>query len=105
MTLVELKEKCEEQGFEYAYGTFKETPTPPYIVTTTADSQVFHADNVVYYLKSSIELTYTYKDKNNTEIQKIENNILGDIAWEKSEESYLPSEEVWQVTYFFEIGG
>lgn len=103
MTLEELKTRCENQGFEYAYGIHKEEVSPPYLVAITTDSQVFHADNVVYYSKSSIELTYTYKDKNNTEIQKIENNILGDIAWEKSEESYLADDQVWQITYFFEI--
>lgn len=103
MTLEELKTRCESQGFNYAYGIFKTKIAPPYLVAVTTDSQAFHADNVVYYSKCSVELTYTYKDKDNQEIQKIENSILGDIAWEKSEESYLSDEEVWQITYFFEI--
>ena len=34
---------------------------------------------------------------------KIENKILGDIAWNKTEETYLQDEKVWQVSYFFEI--
>ena len=34
---------------------------------------------------------------------KIENEILGDIAWNKTEETYLSDEDVWQVSYFFEI--
>ncbi len=105
MTLADLKERCEAQGFDYAYGTFKETPEPPYIVTTTADSQVFHADDVVFYKKNMINLNYIYKNKNQAEIDKIENTILADITWQKSDESYLPGEEVWQITYFFEIGG
>lgn len=105
MTLEDLKNRCEAQGFTYAYGVLKKPPTPPYIVTTTADSQVFHADNIVFYKKNTINLNYIYKNKNQAEINKIENTILADITWQKSDESYLPSEEVWQVTYFFEIGG
>ena len=105
MTLEDLKNRCEAQGFTYAYGVLKKPPTPPYIVTTTADSQVFHADNIVFYKKNTINLNYIYKNKNQAEIDKIENTILADITWQKSDESYLPSEEVWQVTYFFEIGG
>ena len=34
---------------------------------------------------------------------KIEDEILGDIAWNKTEETYLQDEKVWQVSYFFEI--
>ena len=105
MTLEDLKNRCEAQGFTYAYGVLKKPPTPPYIVTTTADSQVFHADNIVFYKKNTINLNYIYKNKNQAEINKIENTILADITWQKSDESYLPSEEVWQITYFFEIGG
>lgn len=105
MTLEDLKNRCEAQGFTYAYGVLKKPPTPPYIVTTTADSQVFHADNIVFYKKNTINLNYIYKNKNQAEIDKIENTILADITWQKSDESYLPSEEVWQITYFFEIGG
>lgn len=105
MTLEDLKNRCEAQGFTYAYGVLKKPPTPPYIVTTTADSQVFHADNIVFYKKNTINLNYIYKNKNQAEINKIENTILADITWQKSDENYLPSEEVWQITYFFEIGG
>ena len=103
MTLEELKTRCETQGFEYAYGIFKNPVSPPYLVAVTTDSQVFHADDIVYYSKCSVELLYTYKDKDNAEMQKVENNILGDVAWEKSEESYLSDEKIWQITYFFEI--
>ena len=64
MTLEELKIRCENQGFQYAYGAFNKD----------IDMQ-----------------------------NKIENEILGDIAWNKTEETYLSDEEIWQVSYFFEI--
>ena len=61
------------------------------------------ADNVVYHKDIPIQLDYTYIEKNLDEQEKIENEILGDIAWNKTEETYLQDEEVWQVSYFFEI--
>ena len=34
---------------------------------------------------------------------KIEDKSLGDIPWNKTDETYLSDEDVWQVSYFFEI--
>ena len=61
------------------------------------------ADNKVYYGTIPIQLDYTYIDKNIEEQEKIEKEILGDIAWNKTEETYLQDEDVWQVSYFFEL--
>ena len=61
------------------------------------------ADNKVYVKDIPIQLDYTYIDKNIEEQNKIENEILSDTAWNKSEETYLSDEKVWQVSYFFEI--
>lgn len=103
MTLQELKEKCINNGFQYAYGQFKETVEPPHLVAICTGSNNFMADNKVYKKKTPIQLDYTYLDKNLTEQNLIEDEILGDIAWNKSEETYLSDEDVWQVSYFFEI--
>lgn len=105
MTLEELKNRFENNGFTYAYGVYKKATQPPYIQVVTADSQVFHADNIVFYKKNMINLSYIYKNKDQAQINLIENTILSDVTWQKSDESYLPTEEVWQITYFFEIGG
>ena len=105
MTLEDLKLACEAEGFNYAYGLFKTPPTPPYIITDTDSSEMFHADDVVYFRKNMINLNYVYKDKNQADIDKIENKILKDISWQKSDESYNPTENVWQINYYFEIGG
>lgn len=103
MTLQELKKRCEKQGFKYAYGLFKKATEPPHLVAITRDTDNFMADNVTYYAKTPIQLDYTYLEKNLEEQQKIENNILYDVAWNKIEETYLEDEQVWQVSYFFEI--
>lgn len=103
MTLAELKQRCESQGFQYAYGVFKTPTEPPHLIAICRDTDNFMADNVVYSKDTPIQLDYTYIDKDLTEQNKIEDNILSDIAWEKSEEVYLSDEKVWQVSYFFSI--
>lgn len=103
MTLEELKKRCETAGFKYAYGRFKKPTEPPHLVAIISDTDNFMADNKAYYDNALIKLDYTYIDKNLEEQEKIENEILGDIAWNKTEETYLQEEEVWQVSYFFEL--
>ena len=103
MTLEELKTRCEKEGFKYAYGKFEKATEPPHLIAITADTDNFMADNKVYYGPIPIKLDYTYIYKNIEEQNKIENKILGDIPWNKTEETYLQDEKVWQVSYFFEI--
>ena len=103
MTLEELKTRCENSGFKYAYGKFKKPTEPPHLVAITNDTDNFMADNKVFYNKTPIQLDYTYIDKNIEEQNKIENEILGNIPWNKTDETYLQDEDVWQVSYFFEI--
>lgn len=103
MTLEELKQRCEKQGFKYAYGVFKKPTDPPHLIAISRDTDNFMADNIVYVKDNPIQLDYTYIDKDITEQNKIEDIILADIAWEKTEEVYLSGEEVWQVSYFFDI--
>ncbi len=103
MTLEELKKRCENAGFQYAYGTFKEPVEPPHLVVVTNEDTNFYADNKVYLKKSIIQLDYTYINKNIEEQNKIEDKILNDVVWNKTEETYLSDERIWQISYFFEI--
>lgn len=103
MTLEELKTRCEKNNIQYAYGCFKEEVEPPHLIAITRKTDNFMADNVVYEKKTPIQLDYTYIDKDLDIENKIENLILSDVAWNKTDETYLSDEEVWQVSYFFEI--
>ena len=103
MTLKELEERCTKAGFQYAYGNFESPVEPPHLVAICLDTDNFMADNKVYSKDIPIQLDYTYIHKDLTMQNIIEDTILKDIAWNKSEETYLPVEEVWQVSYFFEI--
>lgn len=103
MTLEELKTRCENAGFKYAYGLFKQPTEPPHLIAVSTATENFIADNKVYYGTIPIQLDYTYIDKNIEEQEKIEKEILGDIPWNKTDETYLQDEDVWQVSYFFEL--
>lgn len=103
MTLEQLKQRSIDAGFKYAYGAFKEPTEPPHLVAITRDTDNFMADNKVYSKKTPIQLDYTYINKDIEMQNKIENEILSDVAWNKSEETYLSEEKIWQVSYFFEI--
>lgn len=103
MTLAELKTRCEEQGFKYAYGVFEKPTEPPHLIAFCRETNNFMADNKVYMKDTPIQLDYTYEQKNIEEQNKIEDIILADVAWNKTEETYLSDEKVWQVSYFFEI--
>ena len=103
MTLEELKQRCIDAGFKYAYGKFKKPTEPPHLVAISTGSENFMADNKVYLKDTNIQLDYTYLIKNIEMQNKIEDEILGDIAWNKSDETYLSDEDVWQISYFFNI--
>lgn len=103
MTLEELKTRCEAQGFQYSYGVFKNPTEPPHLASRTRESNNFMADNIVLVKDIPIQLDYTYINKDITEQNKIEDIILADVAWNKTEEVYLEAEQVWQVSYFFEL--
>lgn len=103
MTLQELKQRCQKAQIKYAYGRFKRPTEPPHLVSISTGTDNFMADDKVYSKNTPIKLDYTYLEKDLDMENKIENEILGDIAWNKSDETYLTDEEVWQVSYFFEI--
>lgn len=104
MTLEELKTRCEYQlKIAYAYGVFKEPIEPPYLVGIMRASDNFMADNKVYIKDKPMQLDLVYKEKNLNLENEIENILLGDIPWNKTDEAYLEDEDVFIVSYFFEI--
>lgn len=103
MTFQELKTRCNEQGIAYAYGMFRQSVEPPHLVAFETSSENFIADNKVYQKIRQIKMDYTFIYKDLEEQNKIEDNILGDIPWEKTDEIYLQDEDCWQVSYYFNI--
>ena len=103
MTLEELKNRCETNNIQYAYGVFKKPVEPPFLVCTMTDTNNFMADNKVYVKDYPVQLEFIYKEKDLSLEAIIEDTILGDIAWNKTEETYLEDENIFEVSYFFEL--
>lgn len=103
MILQELKKRCQKAKIKYAYGRFKKATLPPHLVAISTATNNFMADDKVYLKHTPIKLDYTYLEKDLDMENKIENEILGDIAWNKTDETYLVDEDIWQVSYFFKI--
>lgn len=103
MTLVDLKTRCEEQNITYQYGIIEDNTEPPYLCGVVSETNNFVADNKVFHKIQSVELYYTYKVKDITLEETIENEILVDVVWRKGDEQYLADNNVWQVIYYFNI--
>ena len=103
MTLEELKTRCKNENIQYAYGVFQEPVSPPHIVALETETNNFMADNIVFNRKGTIQLDVTMDYIDFDLINKIENKILYDVCWNKTEATYLSDEKIWQVSYFFEI--
>ena len=103
MTLKDLSDRFEEAEIKYQYGIIPGNTKPPYAFAVVSDSNNFIADNIVYKKIDSIELHYVFINKDIDIEETIENTILGDIAWRKSDETYYVDEEVWEVIYYFNI--
>lgn len=103
MTLEELDTRCKNENIQYAYGVFQEPVSPPHLVALETETDNFMADNKVYLRKGSFKLDLTMEYIDFDLIDKVENKILYDVCWNKTEETYLPDEEIWQVSYFFKI--
>lgn len=103
MTLEELKKRCETAKIKYQYGYVDDGVQPPFLVGVVSDSNNFIADDVVYKKINNIQLFYIYKSKDLSMESTIEDSILYDVAWRKSDEEYFVDEGVWQVIYYFSI--
>lgn len=103
MKLSELKTRCDTYKIPFVYGIFKTPQNPPHLAATEMSSDNFIADNRVYKRIKNLKMDYTFINKDLTTENIIENNILGDIPWEKTDEVYLQNEKCWQVSYFFDI--
>lgn len=103
MTLEELKSRCKEEEIQYVYGAFQKPVSPPHLVALETETDNFMADNKVFSRKGRIQLDLTMDYIDFDLIDKVENKILYDVCWNKTEATYLSDEEIWQISYFFEI--
>lgn len=103
MTLKDIKDRCDTAKITYQYGFVEDNTSPPYVCAVVQESNNFVADNIVYKKIQAVELYYTYKTKDITTEETIENTILEGVVWRKGDEEYFYDSNVWQVIYYFNI--
>lgn len=103
MTLKDIKDRCDTAKLTYQYGLLEDGVEPPFLYAIVSDSNNFIADNRVYKKIDQVELYYTYKVKDTSIEDTIEDTILDGVVWRKGEETYFADQKVWQIVYYFNI--
>lgn len=93
-----------EKGIKipYSHFDFDREVEPPHLMSTEIDSDNFIADNKIYFEKCNARLELTTDSRDRELEKRVEEEILFDIIWEK-EVTYIQTEKVWNISYFFEI--
>ena len=86
----------------YSHFDFDREVEPPHLMSTEIDSDNFIADHKIYFEKCNARLELTTDSRDRELEKRIEEEILFDIIWER-EVTYIQSEKVWNISYFFEI--
>lgn len=77
-------------------------PTPlPYLIYKGAGSDNTEADNKIYYSANKYELEYYFDEKDEITEKKIEQLLnKNEIVWEKSDDIYIQSENMFVIYYY-----
>ena len=103
MTQNELYNLLKSTGLPVAYHHFNEPPGLPYIVYLFTFSENLGADNKVYQKIDNYQIELYSEKKDLAREQLIENLFdENDIYYDKSE-TYIESEEMYQVVYEIQI--
>ena len=86
----------------YSHYDFNREVEPPHLMSTEPESDNFGADNKVYFEQSNARLELTTDSRDRNLEKRIESEILFDIYWKKIV-TYIQSEKVWNISYFFYI--
>ena len=91
----------QSTGLPCAYSHFVEQVTPPYIVYLGAGQDVFEADNTHYWRENQYRVEYYFKLKNEENEAVIEEALLNNgYLYDKSEDIYIDSEDVFVIYYY-----
>ncbi len=86
----------------YSHYDFDREVEPPHLMSTEIDSNNYLADNKIYFemCNARLELTTDIRDR---ELEnRVEKELMFDIIWNRKI-TYIPSERIWNISYFFEI--
>lgn len=103
MTQNELYNLLKSTGLPVAYHHFDEPPGLPYIIYLFTYSSNFAADSKIYKRFDNYQVEL-YSEKKDLESEQLLENVFdeNDIYYDKSE-TYIESEEMYQVIYEIQI--
>lgn len=105
MTQVELYEKLKEIGLPVRYRHFKEPPEPPYLIYLFSYSDDLTADNVNYTEISNYQIELYTKIKDPKTEKKVEDKLKEMSMPYMKLETYIESENLFQVVYEIQLIG
>lgn len=105
MSKERLEEMLAETGlpFQYHHFTEENAVDPPFIVWINEESANFYADGVVYAVIDAVSIELYTDEKDHKLEEKIEEIFKNyNVSWEK-EETYIDSEQMYEVLYQMEV--
>ena len=103
MELKELVKTLEKLKIPIAYNHFSTVQKPPYLVYKVTSSNNFMADNKVYKKIRKVDLELYTENKNEELEEKLETILCESEMVFDSFETYIQSEDVYQVIYEISI--
>lgn len=88
-------------GLPCAYSHFRHPVNPPYLVYIGTGQRNFEADNTHFHSRNTYQVEYYFKTKNELNESAIEEALLNaGYLYEKSEDIYIESEDVFVIYYY-----
>lgn len=105
MTYTEVLQMLEETGMQVAYRFFPEDSDPrlPYIAYYYPNRDDFSADNINYVKVEALNIELYTENKDFTSEQMVESVLTAHGLFFQKTESYLDSEEMYEVLYETEV--
>ena len=93
-------ERLRQAGIPVAYGRFRKTKDPPFVIYIGRGQENTVADDTYYHSEPNYQIEYYFSAKNETIEAAIEQILLEDgWLYEKSSETYIESEDLWVIYY------
>lgn len=103
MNAEEIQAALAAAGMPTAYRLFREAVDPPFVVWMETGTNNMFADGKTYKRIRTINVEL-YTDKKDTAAEeKLETALDGIAPWQKTEETFIESEQLFENVYEFEV--
>lgn len=101
MTPKELYKMLKTLDMPVAYFRFNESQPLPFLVYLQTGTNTFLADESVYTKDKTFAIEYYFAVKDEKKEEQLEKLLTKtNIKWERTEDVYIPSENIFMTTYY-----